>query len=358
MTTILSVAYPLAPVGPDVTGGAEQVLSLLEAGLVRRGWRSLVIAAEGSRVAGTLVALPRPQGVLDQTVVASARERLGTAIRRLLDTTRVDLVHMHGLDFASYLPPPGVPVLATLHCPADWHGTAALCPARPGTWLVPVSSTQHATLPPGPHLLAPVANGVPLDRLRPSAGTGGNYALVLGRIAPEKSVHHALDAAHAAGVPLLIAGALFPYPDHLRYFQCEIRPRLDRTRRWLGPVGLVAKQRLLARARCLVVASEIDETSSLVAREAAACGTPVVALARGALPETVSHGRTGLLVDNPGQLAGALLRIGCIDRAACRAEAEVRFDAEHMIDGYIARYREVLALDRSRAALLTGGARA
>ena len=108
------------------------------------------------------------------------------------------------------------------------------------------------------------------------------------------------------------------------------------------PARLARKRRLLAAARCLVVASEVAETSSLAAREAAACGTPVVALDRGALAETVRHGETGLLVARPDELAAALAAVGTIERARCRAEAEARFAAERMIDGYVAIYRRLL----------------
>ncbi|NHV87620.1 glycosyltransferase, partial [Escherichia coli] len=84
-------------------------------------------------------------------------------------------------------------------------------------------------------------------------------------------------------VPLLVAGALYPYPAHVDYFEREVRPLLDATRRFVGPVGFARKRRLLSAARCLLVPSLAAETSSLVAREAAACGTPVVAFPSGAL---------------------------------------------------------------------------
>ena len=91
------------------------------------------------------------------------------------------------------------------------------------------------------------------------------FALTLGRICPEKGQHLALDAAHAAGLPLLLGGAVFPYPAHQAYFTASIAPRLDRLRRWLGPLPFARKRRLLSAARCLLVPSTADETASLVA---------------------------------------------------------------------------------------------
>ena len=115
--TVVSVAYPLAPVGPDAVGGAEQVLSRLDMGLVRAGHRSIVIACEGSRTAGTLVAVPLPGGTLDEAARTRAQERTKSVIAATLQSWPVDLVHLHGVDFDAYLPQASVPVLVTLHLP-------------------------------------------------------------------------------------------------------------------------------------------------------------------------------------------------------------------------------------------------
>ena len=149
MLTILSVAYPLAPIGPDAVGGAEQVLTQIDAALVRAGHRSLVIACEGSRCAGELLATPRISGPLTEQTRALAQARQRLAIELALRRLRVDVVHMHGLDFHTYLPAAGVPVLATLHLPPEWYPRAAYFPARPGTFLHCVSRAQREACPPG-----------------------------------------------------------------------------------------------------------------------------------------------------------------------------------------------------------------
>ena len=164
------------------------------------------------------------------------------------------------------------------------------------------------------------------------------FALTLARVCPEKGLHLALDAARAADAPMLLAGGVFPYPAHQNYFRAEILPRLDRRRRWLGPVGFIRKRRLLAAARCLLVPSLVAETSSLVAMEAAACGTPVIAFARGALPDVVEDGRTGFLVDDVDGMAEAIRRVHLIDPAVCRETARCRFSNERMAAAYIDRY--------------------
>jgi glycosyltransferase involved in cell wall biosynthesis len=105
-------------------------------------------------------------------------------------------------------------------------------------------------------------------------------------------------------------------------------------------VGLARKRRLLSSARCLVVASLAEETSSLVAMEALACGTPVVARKAGALPEIVDDGRTGFLVDDEAAMARAIRDAAGLDRQACRASAVARFDHRRMAAEYLALYEE------------------
>ncbi len=338
--TVLSVAYPLAPVGPDAVGGSEQVLHALDHALVAAGHNSIVVAVEGSQVAGSLVPVPRRNGPLDNDVREAAWPAHQAAILHALRKWPVDVVHMHGLDFWGYLPPPGLPVLATLHLPPSWYPEGSLDPNRPDTWLQCVSHAQHRACPPGINLIEPIENGVPVHALA-ARHCKRRFALVLGRICPEKGIHLAIDAAKEADLPLLVAGELFPYHDHQRYFAEEVEPRLDRERRFIGPVGFARKRRLLTAAQCLLVPSLVDETSSLVAREAAACGTAVIAFPRGALPETVEHGRSGFLVADVGEMAAAIARAGTIRPQVCREVARERFSLESMVARYFDIYERL-----------------
>jgi glycosyltransferase involved in cell wall biosynthesis len=338
--SILSVAYPFAPVGDDAVGGAEQVLAQLDAALVRAGHRSIVVACEGSNPAGILVATPRAEGAITETVRARAHAAHRCATEHALRRWPVDLVHMHGIDFHAYLPPPGPPVLVTLHLPPEWYPPEIFHPERPGTFLHCVSAAQRARCPAGARLLPDVQNGVALDALD-ARHAKRRFALALGRICPEKGFHIALDAARRAGVPLLLAGQTFPYEAHETYFAREIAPRLDRSRRFIGPLGLVRKRRLLSAARCLLLPSLAPETSSLVAMEALACGTPVIAFPSGALPDIVEHGRTGFIVEDQREMAEAIDAASRIRPEACRAAARERFSLERTVERYFALYRQL-----------------
>lgn len=350
--TVVSVAYTLAPVGPDAVGGSEQVLSAIDRALVAQGHRSIVVAIEGSEAAGELVSYRRPPAdrPLDEEIASSQRREADRVLRHVLMTRSVDVVHMHGLDFHFYLPPPGPPVLATLHLPPDWYPVRAWEPERPNTWLNCVSQDQVDHTWPNPRMLPPIPNGVPVDKLGAVRPRKCGYALMLARVCPEKGLHLALQAAHEAGCPLLIGGEIFPYPVHRDYFAREVQPLLDRQRRYLGPLGFPRKRRLLAGARCLLVPSLVPETSSLVAMEAASCGTPVIAFRSGALPEVVEHGRTGFIVDDAKAMAEAIGRIGEIDPDVCRLVARERFTLERMTSAYIARYHALASSAVTQAA--------
>lgn len=338
--TILSVAYPLAPVGIDAGGGAEQVLTALDRALAAAGHRSLVVACAGSSAFGQLIEVSREGGLLDQAARERAWARHRAAIAAALARWPVDLVHMHGIDFDAYLPAPGVPVLATLHLPPSWYPPEALRAKRPDTWLNCVSAAQYAACPSTPNLLAPIANGVAVEALS-ARHAKRDFALVVCRICPEKGVHLAIEAAKAAGVTLLIAGEVSGYEAHRRYFDEEVAPRLDRRRRFIGPVGFARKRRLMTAARCLLVPSSVAETSSLVAREALACGTPVIGFPNGALPETIDHGRTGFLVGDVDEMAAAIRRAPSLDGEECRRTARERFGLAPMTERYLALYRRL-----------------
>src|SRR5207302_8304810 len=204
--------------------------------------------------------------------------------------------HMHGLDFMEYLPEPGTPVLVTLHLPPSWYPREAFRLNRTDSHLICVSQSQANECPEGAPIRAIVGNGI---RLQPySHRRKRNYVMAIGRICPEKGLHLAMDAANQSGLPLLLAGKVFGYASHQQYFAEHIQPRLARGNRFLGEIGPARKHRLLAGARCLLIPSLVSETSSLVAMEAMASGTPVVAYRKGALVELIDHGRTGFIVDS------------------------------------------------------------
>ena len=303
------------------------------------GHRSIVVARAGSRVAGTLVATP-PATLAGGTGNAAVWEAHRSAVAAVCAHQPVDVVHIHGVEFQCYLPPPGIPVLVSLHMPADWYPPGEILSPRPGLWFVCVSTSQRETFAPSPAMLDAVPNGIAVEAF---AGRHARrrFALFLGRISPEKGVHLALDAARIAKMPLLVAGEVFPGDEAQRYFKREIVPRLDAQRRFIGPLGLARKRRFLAAARCLLMPSLTAEAGSLVAMEAMAAGTPVIAFPAGELVNMIDHARTGWLVDSVAEMAAAMSRAHEIVPDVCRAEARERFSRQTMTAKYLALYRQL-----------------
>jgi glycosyltransferase involved in cell wall biosynthesis len=335
---ILNVAFPFAPVRPDSVGGAEQILATLDRALVKAGHVSHVLACEGSQVAGQLHAIPFPMGEIDDAARARAHAQYRRAIARIVERERIDVVHLHGVDFIHYAPE-RAPSLATLHLPVSWYD--------PAIWALPASIRMHCV---SPHqhasaettrLLPPIANGVATFARR---NVKRHDAFVmLARICPEKGVHLAIDAAKRAGATLLIAGQVYPYRAHVDYFEQQVAPLLDARRRVIGPVRGIAKVRLLSMARALLAPSTAPETSSLVAMEAMSAGAPVIAFRSGALPDIVEHGRTGFIVDDVEAMANAMLCARDIDPEVCRETARMRFSRERMVAAYFDAYRTLIA---------------
>ncbi len=339
---VLSVAYPFAPVAPEIPGGAEQVLLALDRAIVLSGHESFVVARSGSKISGRLLELPSLPGPIEPSrpfIYEACRNVITDAVDRL----GVDIVHMHGFDFHEYVPPAGVPVIVTLHLPLKWYPAGAFSIGRPCTYFNCVSRTQAASAP-GLGTFRHIDNGVDVEGFRAArGGEKGGYALSMGRVCAEKGFHIAMDAAKRDGVPFILAGAVFGYEAHERYFREFIRPRLSMSCRFVGPSGPEERKRLLAGARCLVVPSVVEETSSLVAMEALACGTPVVAFPNGALEEIVENGVTGFLVKDEREMSQAIMDSAALSGEDCRRAAVMRFSSSAMIEKYFLEYVNIAA---------------
>jgi glycosyltransferase involved in cell wall biosynthesis len=337
---VLSVGYSLARVSEHTAGGAEQILLSLDKALTHSGHRSLVLAPVGSKCNGLLLPVQIPSGTLDESAKCEARRLFRHALVRALQQYSPDVVHMHGIDFFDYLPEVPIPVIVTLHLPLSWYQPEALCLSRPSTFLIGVSESQARTAPRRTNIDRVIQNGVNLENFHP-ARKCGDYVLLMGRICPEKGTHLAMDAASEACTKLVIAGSVFAYPEHQSYFESMVRPRLGPDAVFVGAIGGMHKADLLASAKCLLIPSTAPETSSLIAMEALASGTPVIAMRSGALSEIIEEHKTGFLVRSASEMADAIKQVHVISPEACRQEAEARFSARGMVTQYLDLYRAV-----------------
>ena len=147
-------------------------------------------------------------------------------------------------------------------------------------------------------------------------------------------------AAHEAGIPLVLAGKC-DEPAETAYFEQEVRPLLTDSDHFFGPADAVSKRKLLAGARCLVFPVLWEEPFGMVMIEAMACGTPVVALRGGAVPEVVIDGVTGLIRDRPAELPAAIERAASLDPAACRRHVAANFGVAQFGSGYEQIYQQL-----------------
>lgn len=326
-------------VPPHAYGGTERFVADLAEGLVARGQEVVVYATGASRPAGHL------------------RWRFGQAIWppswdhevehatwawRDIARRRFDLVHVNGPEALTAANRVDVPTVITVHHARSEELNALMQRGAPAH-MVAISKRQ-AQLMPELAMSAVIHHGL-ATRLYP-AGTGdGGYAAFLGRFAPEKAPHLAIDAARAAGVPLRLGGPYWPtIPQYSHYYHGFMEQRLQQSGvEWLGELDHEGKLALLRGASAMLMPLEWEEPFGLVMIESMLVGTPVIATARGAAPEIIEEGVTGFLVQSTEEMTARLAEVWRIDRAACRARAQERWSAERMAYDYLRLYRRICA---------------
>jgi glycosyltransferase involved in cell wall biosynthesis len=329
------VAPPWFEIPPRGYGGVESMCFDLIEGLLERGHEVTLLGVGHNGTGAAFVQLTElPQA--DRIGEAMPEVLHAGALPRALASLQVDVVHDHTLVGPLLAPIHKLPTVVTAHGPVSDDMARYYRQIGDDTGLVAISEAQRTAAPEIPWL-GMVHNAVTVSNF-PFRADKEDFALFLGRLSPDKGLPYAIDAATAAGMPLRIA-AKCNEPDELEYFRAEVEPRLNQDIEWLGEVGGDDKLALLAAARCLLFPICWEEPFGLVMIEAMACGTPVVALRRGSVPEVVVDGVSGFICDSPDELAAALHKVDRLDPACCREVVSTRFDTSTMVAGYSAIYR-------------------
>ena len=338
---IAQVAPPFESVPPRGYGGTERVIHTLTEELARRGHEVTLFASADSHTSARLVPTvgeavwhhrpPYRELALFMSVV------LGKVLREL---DRFDIIHGHlewwgfPLERASH-----TKVVSTLHGRLDLPELQIAFREYVDAPVVSISNAQRAPVH-WANFVGTVYHGIDLTEFTFNKGPG-RYLAFLGRASPEKGLDTAIRVARRAGMRLKVATRMpqpFRNDPYVRadweHWEQAVLPLLGPDVDLVGEVGGHDKDEFLGNASALVFPIRWPEPFGLVMIEALACGTPVVALRAGSVPEVIRDGVTGFICESEDALVAAVGRICEIDRARCREEAERRFSGGAMADRY------------------------
>jgi glycosyltransferase involved in cell wall biosynthesis len=345
---IAMVAPPYFSVPPVAYGGIEAVVADLIDSLVGRGHEVTLIGAGHHATRAQRFIATSDSGSADQVGELMPELVHSAKVARILDTLDADVIHDHTVVGPLTALGRLTPTVVTAHGPVTGERGAFYRALGRTVRLVAISHAQRSTAP-DLQWSATVHNAIHAETF-PFRSEKDGYALFLGRFHPEKAPHLAIDAARAAGMPIVLAGKCTEPIEHA-YFGKEIEPRVGLDVTIFGVANGRAKRDLLAKAACLLFPITWDEPFGLVVIEAMACGTPVVALRRGAVPELIVNGQTGIIVDHPDELPDAIAQARQLDPVVCRKHVETSFTVQVMAARYEAVYRQSLATVESTADL-------
>ena len=344
---VLLLVDPEIPVPPTLYGGIERVVDLLARQLVARGHQVTVFAHPASKPGCELVAWRGARS-------GSRRDTLRNAAQltaKLLGFApwRDTVVHSFArLSYMTSILPLPIAKLQTYEREVTKRSVRWGQRLSRGTLLFTACSDSCAQSGNVVGDWTTVYNGVPIDRFNATTDVPADAPLVfLGRVERIKGAHTAVEVARRAGRRLIIAGNLPEQGPDVDYAR-DLVAACDGTRvQYVGPVDDAQKNALLGRAAALLMPIEWEEPFGIVMAEALACGTPVLGLARGAVPEVVEDGTTGFVCRDVAELVAAVGSLSSLDRAHCRRAAELRFSGEAMTSAYERVY--VRALTRASA---------
>lgn len=320
---------------PRAYGPWELVTSLLTEALVDRGVDITLFATLDSLTAGRLDGVV-PRGYSEDDSL-NAKVWEGLHIAHLFERAgEFDLIHNQA-DFMplTYSGMTDRPIVTTIH----GFSSPSILPVYQhyndrSAYVAISDADRHPSL----SYAATIHHGIPIEEF-PFDPVGSDNLLFFGRFHPDKGAGEAVRAARAVGRKLVMAGLV----QDADYFAHEVAPFIDdRTVEYRGVVGGADRTRALGQAYALLHLIGFQEPFGLSVIEAMACGTPVIAYAKGSMPELIDDGVTGFLVSDLDEAIAAIDRVGEIDRAACRRAVSDRFTVDRMADRYLALYRQLL----------------
>lgn len=337
---IAQIAPLIERVPPKTYGGTERVVSALTEELVKRGHDVTLFASGDSITAARLIPIypiHLREAKLNQFQTSSLR-LLGIGIPYQRQD-EFDIIHDHNLPFSAPAANlSATPVVATLHGPID-PGNQELYEKLTNPYLISISEAQIPKKNKMNHVTT-IYHGFNMNYY-PFSEKSEDYLLYVGRIAPKKGLHHAIEVAQKLNRRLIIAAKLDDC--HKDYYQKEIMPHLSDQIRWIGEATELERNRLMTHALAFLHPACWEEPFGLTMIESLACGTPVVAFNRGSVPEIVRNGKVGYVVENADEMVKAISEIDRINRGDCRRYALSNFNVEKMTNEYELVYSTILS---------------
>src|SRR5215469_14908725 len=335
------IAPPWVPVPPPAYGGTEVVIDNLARGLQKLGHEvRLFTVGESECAVPTDFLYPKAIAPIGSTVPETAH--VLAAYESLAD---MDIIHDHtflGPLIAGLRGMRRPPVVATNHGPFNGETQPVLNEIAKHASIVAISHSQarQAQAFGGVAIGDVIHHGIDLDLYKAGRG-GGGYLMFIGRMSPDKGVHHAVRIAKKASKKLILSTKMRE-DNEIAYFEAEIKPLLDPGDEMPAEIPQDRRIDLLRHADAMLNPITWREPFGLVMAEALACGTPVLAFPNGAAPEIIDTGRTGFLCRDEREMISAVDRVGDLDRNQCRVAAEQRFSLQRMAREHERLYRRLL----------------
>lgn len=328
-------------VPPKLYGGTERVVSSLTEELVAMGHDVTLFASGDSMTAARLAPMRDRALRLSSDVrdwIATYQRMVELVYRR---KDEFDVLHFH-VDYfpLSLFSRQKVPFVTTLHGRLDLPEFVETYGTFPRAPFVSISNSQRRPIP-DLNWVGTVLHGVPPERLRPQP-VKQEYLAFLGRVSPEKGVDRAIRIAGRAGLKLKIAAKVDNADKD--YYEAVIAPliRDNAGVEFIGEINDAQKPEFLSGAHALIFPIDWPEPFGLVMIEALACGTPVIAFNRGAVPEVIDDGVTGFIVNDVDAAVAAVDKVRTLSRAAVRVTFDRRFTARRMAEDYIDVYQRLV----------------
>ena len=338
---IAQVAPLHESVPPKLYGGTERVVSYLTEALAGLGHEVTLYASGDSVTTARLRPACDASLRLDKRSVDPMADHVRLAEMVFRESSEFDFVHSH-IDYIAY---PlwrrmQTPRVTTLHGRLDIPNLQRLFCEFSDEPVISISDHQRRPVPRA-FWQATVYHGLPEDLYRFHEG-GGGYLAFLGRISPEKRVDRAIEIARRVGLPLKVAAKVAKAD--AEYFEEIGKPLLEQPGvEFIGEIGEKDKNEFLGNALALLFPVDWPEPFGLVMIEAMACGTPVIACARGSVPEIIEDGKTGFLIEDAEAGCKAVERVVELNRKRCREEFERRFTAARMAADYLRVYEQIMS---------------